>query len=83
MDPIGFVNVLLNLAIIAIGYAGYRKTKNRIYFYMALAFIVFAVTNLLSALEMSAQFLYPVIVLRVIGYVTVLYGLYAGMGGKK
>jgi hypothetical protein len=82
MDAIGTVNFLLNLAIIAVGYLGYSKNKNQIYLYMTIAFSFFAVTNLLTALELAAQYTLPMIFLRVIGYVSVLYGLYKGIGKK-
>jgi hypothetical protein len=82
MDAVGLVNFLLNLAIIAVGYLGYAKNKNPIYLYMAIAFVVFAITNLLAALELAAQFQSLIIVLRIVGYSTVLYGLYKGMGRK-
>ena len=82
IDTVGLLNFLLNIAIIALGYAGYQKTKGKLYLYIALAFIVFAVTNLLAALGMADQLLYPIIVMRFVGYVTVLYALYAGMGRK-
>jgi hydrogenase/urease accessory protein HupE len=82
MDAVGLVNFLLNLAIIAVGYLGYQKKKNQIYLYMAIAFVVFAITNLLAALELATQYTSLVIVLRIIGYTTILYGLYKGMGKK-
>jgi len=82
LDPVGLVNFLLNLAIIVAGYMGYRKTNGKIFLFMALAFVVFSITNLLAALEMSAQFLYPIIVMRIAGYLIILYALYRGMSGK-
>jgi len=82
MDLVGLANFLLNLAIIALGYVGYQKTKSKLYLYMGMAFVVFAITNLIAALELSTQYYYPTLVLRVAGYLTILYALYAGMGRK-
>ncbi len=82
IDPIGMVNFLLNLAIIALGYIGYKKTKWNLYLYMAAAFVVFAIANLAAGLGFGAELLYPLIVMRVVGYLVVLYALYAGMGRK-
>jgi predicted Na+-dependent transporter len=79
MDAIGLVNFLLNLAIIVVGYLGFEKTKNQVYSYISIAFVIFAVTNLTTALELAALYTYPLIVLRVIGYATILFGLYKGM----
>lgn len=82
LDPVGLVNFLLNVAIVAISYLGYRKTDGKLYLYMALAFGVFAITNLLSGLGLAADLLYPLIVLRVISYCVVFYALYIGMAKK-
>jgi len=82
LDPVGLVNFLLNVAIIAISYLGYRKTNGKLYLYMALAFGVFAITNLLSGLGFGTDLLYPLIALRVASYCVVFYALYIGMAKK-
>lgn len=84
-DLITVLNFVLNLAIIVVGLMAYMKTKGATQLYIALAFVLFSITHLLTLLDMATAMSTVIFVLRAMGYVTIIYALYKTMGkaGKK
>jgi len=75
-DIVTLLNFILNLAIIVVGFLAYMKNRNFVPLYIAMAFVLFSITHLLTLLNLSEQMLYPIIVLRLIGYLMIVFTLY-------
>jgi len=81
-DLVTVLNFVLNLAIIAVGLMAYMKTKGVTQLYIALAFVLFSITHLLTLLDVATAMATLVFVLRAMGYVTIIYALYKTMDNK-
>ncbi len=75
-DPIVFVNLILCIVIVALGCLGYRKTKNLLPIYVGSAFGLFGITHLLTLLGYRVPLTVPLIIIRIIAYLLVIYALY-------
>lgn len=82
-DPVTVLNFVLNLAIIAVGLGAYLKTKGFVPLYIAMAFVLFSITHLLTLLDLAAALATAVLVLRSAGYLAIIYTLYLTMGKRK
>jgi len=80
---ITLLNFILNLAIIVVGLLAYRKSKNFVPLYFAGAFVIFASTHLLTLLGMAETLLYPILVLRTVAYLTLVFTLYKILATSK
>jgi len=81
MDYISVVNFVLCLAIVAIGYWSYSKSRAIVVLYAALAFALFGLSHLITFLGMGGGA--GLLVIQTMGYLFVLYGFYASMGAKS
>jgi hypothetical protein len=75
-DPIVFVNLVLCAVIVGLGYFGFRKTKNLLPIYVGSAFGLFGITHLLTLLGYRVLLTVPLIVIRIVAYLLVIYSLY-------
>ncbi len=75
-DPIVFVNLVLCIVIAALGYLGFRKTGNLLPIYVGSAFGLFGITHLLTLLGYRVLMTVPLIIIRIIAYLLVIYALY-------
>lgn len=82
-EMISLLNVILNLAIVVVGFLAYRKSRDFVPLYIAGAFVVFSIANLLAFLGMAESLLYPILVLRTIGYLTIIFTLYRVLAMPK
>jgi PAS domain S-box-containing protein len=76
LDPIYLVNLILAIIIVAIGYASYRLNKNKIPLYIAIGFLGFAVSHLAFILGFKGATENYLIVIRILAYLVILFGLY-------
>ncbi len=76
LDPIYLVNLLLAVVIVAIGFASYRLNKNKISLYIAIGFLGFAVSHLAIVLGFRGAVESYLIVVRILAYIVILFGLY-------
>ncbi|MBU0531990.1 hypothetical protein KKB44_00695 [Candidatus Micrarchaeota archaeon] len=73
---ISLLNFILNVAIIVVGFLAYQKSKNFVPLYLAGAFVLFSITHLLTLLGMAETLLYPILVIRTVAYLTIIFTLY-------
>lgn len=73
MDPVTAMNLLFDLAILFIGVFVYRKGRNVLALWVAVAFCLFAISYVLTIIGVgNSLFLIP---LRALGYLSVMAGL--------
>lgn len=75
-DPITFVNLVLCIIIVVLGYLGYNRTKNRLPLYVGGAFGLFGVSHTAVLLGYKNLLTYPLIGIRTLAYLLVIYALY-------
>jgi len=76
MDTITLVNLILSVAILAVGLVGFRKTGNKWTLYIAAAFGLFGLSHLLTLLGFQETLEAFLIAIRTIAYLLVLYTVY-------
>jgi len=83
MDPIILVNLILCVAIVVMGVWEYIRTKSRVELYVGTAFGLFGVSHLLTLLGLAAGLTLPLIIIRLLAYLIVIYALYIAIKKKK
>lgn len=76
VDLITLANLLLCLAIVALGLLGYRRSKHALPLMLAVVFALFGASHLLILLGLFDDLEMVVFVIRVVGYALVIYLLY-------
>ncbi len=80
---ITLVNLILALIILALGIWAYARTKTDIALYVGLAFGLFGVSHLLTLLGLAGGLTTPLIVVRLIAYLLVIFALYRIVAQKQ
>jgi uncharacterized membrane protein (UPF0136 family) len=83
MDPVVLVNLILCVVIVVMGVWGYIRTKSRIELYVGIAFGLFGVSHLLTLLGLAAGLTLPLVIIRLMAYLTVIYALYIAIPKKQ
>ena len=83
MDPIVLVNLILCAVILVMGIWEYVRTKSRVELYVGIAFGLFGVSHLLTLLGLAAGLTLPLIIIRLLAYLIVIYALYIAIAKKK
>jgi len=84
-EPIPITNLIFSALIVIVGLLVYGKTKKDSPLYVAGAFLLFGLSHLATLLGIDASLATPLIVIRIIGYLLILWMLYlwyAKGGGK-
>ncbi len=76
IDLVTLANLLLCLAIVALGLLGYRRSKHTLPLMLAVVFALFGASHLLILLGMFNDLEMAVFAIRVAGYALVIYLLY-------
>jgi hypothetical protein len=76
LDPIYIVNLMLCIIILFLGVFGYRKKGNPVQLYVGIAFGLFGVSHLATILGLKDALEVPLIVIRTIAYLVVVFALY-------
>jgi hypothetical protein len=74
-DPILFVNLVLCIIIVVLGILLYRKSLNSLPLFIAGAFGLFGVSHAASLLGFRVPLTIPLIVIRALAYLLVIYAL--------
>ena len=82
MDPIVLVNLILCVIILVMGIWEYMRTKARLELYIGVAFGLFGVSHLLTLLGLATSLTIPLIIIRLLAYLTVIYALYIAIAKK-
>ena len=76
LDPIYVVNLTLCIIIFLLGILGYKKQNNTTPLLVGVAFGLFGVSHLVTILGYKNELETPLIVIRTIAYLTVVFALY-------
>jgi uncharacterized membrane protein (UPF0136 family) len=74
-DPIVTVNLVLCIVIFALGIWGYTKKKSDVSLYVGIAFGLFGVSHLVTLLGLAGGLQAPLIAVRLIAYLLVVFAL--------
>jgi uncharacterized membrane protein (UPF0136 family) len=61
----------------------YFRTRSRVELYIGIAFGLFGVSHLLTLLGLSSGLTVPLIIIRTLAYLLVIFGLFTAIAGKK
>jgi len=76
IDMMTLVNLVLSLVVFVMGVWVFMKIKNAIALYVAVGFGFFAVSHFLTLEGMGTALASPLAVLRVLGYMSIVLGLF-------
>lgn len=76
MDIVSLVNLILSIIIFCLGIWAYSRKKGSEPLYIGIAFLLFAVSHLITLLGMAAGLSALLIVIRIIAYLLIIYALY-------
>ena len=76
IDPLTLVNLILCLAIVVLGFLGFRKLRDAWPLYIAISFGLFGISHLMTLLGYKDTLTIVVIAIRIIAYLLVLYTVY-------
>ena len=82
-DPIYAVNLVLCVATLILGVAGYRRSKSVVPLYIGIAFGLFGLSHLATLLGLKDALEMVLVVVRTIAYLIVAFALYLTAFGKK
>ncbi len=83
MDAVVLVNLILCVVIVVLGVWEYTRTKSRVALYVGVAFGLFGISHLLTLLGLAKDLIVPLIIIRFLAYMTVIYALYINITKKK
>jgi hypothetical protein len=75
-DPIYTVNLALCIIIFILGCWGYKKQKDAMPLYIAIAFGLFGISHLVKLFDIASDLANVLIVIRVLAYLIVIFALY-------
>jgi hypothetical protein len=76
MDIVTLVNLILAIIICVLGFWAYGKKKGFVPLYLATAFLLFAITHLITLIGLAASLTIVLIIIRIIAYVIIIGALY-------
>jgi len=83
MNMIYVINLVLCAVIVIFGLMGWRRSGKAFPLYIAIAFGLFGLSHLATVLGQAAQLEVPLIVIRTVAYLIVLYAVYKAAFGSK
>jgi hypothetical protein len=75
-DPILFVNLLLCIGIVILGYLCFRKSGDMLPAYIGSAFGLFGISHAATLAGLKVPLTVPLIIIRTLAYVLVLFALW-------
>ena len=76
MDVVTVVNFVLAVVIFILGVALFGRKKSSLALYIGIAFGLYAVSHLVTLLGLAASLEIPLIVVRTLGYLIVIFALF-------
>jgi hypothetical protein len=74
-DPVTFVNLLLCIIIVIMGYLSYRKSGDHLLLYVAVAFGLFGISHAATLLGLKNLLTIPLIIDRTLAYILIIMAL--------
>jgi hypothetical protein len=82
-DPITFINLILCILIVVLGYMGWQRSKNEVAMQLAVAFGLFGISHLATLFGLKNSLDVLLIVIRTLAYLIVTYAVYVIAFKKK
>ena len=82
-DPIYVINLVLCVIILIFGLIGWRRSDSTFPIYISIAFGLFGLSNLAMILGLKATLEIPLIVLRTLAYLVVVFIVYKVAFGSR
>ncbi len=84
-DLVTVVNMVLAMIICGVGiFLNYTRSRSMVYLYTGIGFGLFAISHAIVLAGQDAALAFPLVVIRIAGYLIVLFGLlYRGPDGAK
>ena len=76
LDPVYLLNFALCIVILMLGAYAYRRKRSFIPLLIGVAFGLFAISHLMTLLDMAKTLETPLIAIRALAYLTVIFALY-------
>jgi len=76
VDIVALVNLILCIVIFGLGVWAYSKKKGDVPLYIGIAFLLFAITHLITFLGLAAGLTALLVVVRIIAYLLVIFALW-------
>jgi hypothetical protein len=75
-DPILFVNLVLCIIIVSLGYLCYRRSRELLPVFIGAAFGLFGISHAATLLGFKVPLTIPLIIIRTLAYLLVIYALW-------
>jgi CHASE2 domain-containing sensor protein len=75
-DPIIFINLILCIIIVVLGYLIFKKSGEKLPLYIGIAFGLFGVSHAATLAGLKVPLTLPLIIIRTSAYLIVIYALY-------
>ena len=75
-DPIIFINLILCIIIVVLGYRIFKKSGEKLPLYIGIAFGLFGVSHAATLAGLKVPLTLPLIIIRTLAYLIVIYALY-------
>lgn len=82
-DPVTFLNLVLSLLILFLGFWNYNKKNDPIPVYIGIAFGLFGVSHLLTLLGFKTTLEVFLIIVRTLAYLLVIFAMYKLLTKKQ
>jgi hypothetical protein len=69
-------NLLFSALVVIVGLMAWDKTKKEFPLYIAVGFILFALSHLATVLNVAVAYATPLLIIRIVGYLLVIWALY-------
>ena len=75
-DPIIFINLILCIIILVLGYFIFKKSGEKLPLYVGIAFGLFGLSHAATLAGLKVPLTLPLIIIRTLAYLLVIYALY-------
>jgi hypothetical protein len=74
-DPVNALGLTFNIVIIVVGYWSYKKSQDKVPFYVSMAFVLFGISYIITLLSLGRT-LESVLIIRTLGYLILTFAVY-------
>jgi Na+/melibiose symporter-like transporter len=80
MDPVSIMGLIADIVIVALSFAVHSKKKNKTFYYIGVAYILFALSYIMVLSNLAAMSRETYLLVRAVAYLTMIFGLYKELG---
>ncbi len=76
LDPVNILGLAFNIIILVLGFWGYTKSNDKAPLYIGIAFVLFAISYIITLQGLKGNFESALILLRAVAYLILTYAVY-------